>query len=129
MGRTAPKGIDEYIAGFSPEVQTILEQVRSTIRKAAPVAEETISYQIPTFNLHGPLVHFAAFKSHIGFYPPVKGDARLEKAVSGWAGEKGNLRFPIDQPIPYSLIARIVKLRVKQNMAKVAAKRGKSKRV
>ena len=79
--RTAPKSIDQYIAAFSPEVQAILQRVRLTIGKAAPDARETISYQIPAFTLSGALVYFAAFKNHIGFYPPVKGDARLEKAI------------------------------------------------
>lgn len=120
-GRATPKSIDEYIAAFSPEVQTILERIRLTISTAAPDAEETISYQIPTFKLRGALVYFAAFKNHIGFYPPVSGDARLEKAISPYAGEKGNLRFPLHQPIPYGLIERIVKLRVKQNLAKAPA--------
>ena len=128
-GRTAPKSIDEYIAAFSPEVQAVLERVRFTIRNAAPGAQETISYQIPAFTLSGILVYFAAFKNHIGFYPPVKGDAKLEKAVLGYAGEKGNLRFPLDQPIPFGLIERIAKLRVKQNLAKAAAKRKKGKRL
>jgi len=119
-GRTPPRSIDEYIATFSPDVRSILERVRSTVRKAAPGAQETISYRIPTFTQGGVLVHFAAFKSHIGFYPPVRGDARLEKAISRYAGEKGNLRFPLDRPIPYALIGRIVKLRVKQNLAKIS---------
>lgn len=110
--------IDEYIATFPPNVRAILRKVRSTIRRAAPEAKETISYRIPTFKLQGPLVHFAAFKDHIGFYPPVKGDASIEKAVARYANEKGNLRFPLDEPIPYRLIERIVKLRVKQNLAK-----------
>ena len=123
--RTTPKNIDAYIAAFSPEVQAILEEIRTTIRKAAPDAEETISYQIPAFTLGGVLAYFAAFKKHIGFYPPVRGDARLEKAVSVYAGEKGNLRFPLDQPMPYGLIERIVKLRVKQNLANASAKAGK----
>jgi uncharacterized protein YdhG (YjbR/CyaY superfamily) len=127
-GRIAPKSIDEYIAAFSPDVQAILERIRLTISGAAPSAQETISYQIPTFTLHGALVYFAAFKNHIGFYPPVQGDARLEKAISIYAGEKGNLRFPLDQPIPYSLIERIVKLRVKQNLAKATARETKRKR-
>jgi len=126
-GDTTPKSIGEYIAAFSPEVQAILERVRLTISNAAPGAQATISYRIPAFTLSGALVYFAAFKNHIGFYPPVKGDARLEKAISGYAGEKGNLRFPLDRPIPYSLIARIVKLRVKQNLAKAAAKGKKGK--
>ena len=125
--RVTPQSIDEYIAAFSPEVQAILERIRLAIAKAAPAAQETISYRIPTFTLRGALVYFAAFKKHIGFYPPVRGDAGLEKAVAPYAGEKGNLRFPLDQPIPYGLIERIVRLRVKQNLAKAAAK-GKKRR-
>jgi uncharacterized protein YdhG (YjbR/CyaY superfamily) len=82
---------------------------------------------MPTFTLAGVLVHFAAFKKHIGLYPPLTGDASLEKAISPYAGEKGNLRFPLDQPIPYDLIERIVKLRVKQNLAKAAAKKKRSR--
>jgi uncharacterized protein YdhG (YjbR/CyaY superfamily) len=123
IGRVTPKSIDEYIALFSPEVQAILKRIRSTIRRAAPEAEEIISYQIPAFTLNGVLVYFAAFKKHIGFYPPVRGNAGLEKAISPYVGEKGNLRFPFDYPIPYRLIERIVKHRVKQNLAKAAAKR------
>jgi uncharacterized protein YdhG (YjbR/CyaY superfamily) len=116
--RATPKSVDRYIASFSPEVQAILEKIRLTIRNAAPEAQETISYNIPTFTLGGALAHFAAFKGHIGFYPPMRGDAKLARAVSVYAGEKGNLRFPFDQPIPYRLIERLVKLRVKQNLAK-----------
>jgi uncharacterized protein YdhG (YjbR/CyaY superfamily) len=123
--RGKPTTISAYIAFFPPEVQEILEKIRSTIRSAAPDAQETISYQIPAFTQNGTLVYFAAFKKHIGFYPPVKGDATLKKAVSKYAGEKGNLRFPLDQPVPYRLISRIVKLRVKQNMAKARAQRKK----
>src|SRR5580658_6388391 len=121
--RATPKSIDKYIASFSPEIQAILEKIRLTIRNAAPDAQETISYNIPTFTLNVALVHFAAFKKHIGFFPPVRGDARLEKAASKYAGEKGNLRFPLDQPIPYSLIERLVKLRMKQNLLKARASR------
>jgi uncharacterized protein YdhG (YjbR/CyaY superfamily) len=111
------------VASFSPEVRAILERIRLTIRSAAPDAQETISYRMPTFTLNGVLVHFAAFKEHIGFYPPVRGDAKLEKAASRYAGEKGNLRFPLNQPIPYGLIERLVKLRVKQNLSKARASR------
>ncbi len=118
-----PKTIAAYIAPFPPEIREILENIRTTVRQAAPAAEETISYGIPAFTLNGTLVYFAAFKKHIGFYPPVRGDAALVKAVSKYAGEKGNLQFPLDQPIPYSLIARIVKLRVKQSTAKAQAAR------
>jgi len=126
--RKAPKTIDEYIAASSPDVQAILRKVRSTIRSAAPDAEETISYRIPAFRQNGILVYFAAFKNHIGLYPPIKADAALAKAIAKYAGEKGNLRFPLDQPIPYALIKRIVTLRVKQNMEKAAAKKAKRKK-
>ena len=118
-----PKTIGEYIATSPPDVQQILEQIRRTIRDAAPDAWETISYRIPAFELNGVLVYFAAFKKHIGFYPPITDDARLKKAASRYAGDKGNLRFPLDEPIPYDLIERIVKLRVKQNLVKAAGRR------
>jgi len=123
--RVVPQTIDEYISAFSPEVRAILQEVRQVVRSAAPGAQEAISYNIPAFKLNGVLVYFAAFKQHIGFYPPIRGDSRLEKAVSQYAGEKGNLRFPLDQPIPYALIERITKLRVKQNLAKAKARRNK----
>ena len=124
-GATAapPKNIDEYIATFPPEVKAILTKIRSTVRAAAPDAQEKISYQMPSFSQHGVLIYFAAFKKHIGLYPPVRGDAKLEKAVAPYAGEKGNLKFPLDQPIPFGLIEKIVKFRVTQNLAKKAAKR------
>jgi len=121
-----PETVDDYIAAFSPEMRKILEKIRSTIRRVAPEAEETISYRIPAFKLNGPLVYFAAFKKHVGFYPPIRDDARLMKAVSPYAGEKGNLQFPLDQPIPYDLIESIVALRVKQNLASAAAKKKKA---
>jgi uncharacterized protein YdhG (YjbR/CyaY superfamily) len=116
--RPASRTIDEYIASFSPDVRAILEKIRLTIAGAAPEAEETISYNMPAFRLNGALVYFAAFKKHIGFYPPVRGDASLQKAISPYAGEKGSLQFPLDRPIPYTLIERIVKHRVKQNATK-----------
>ena len=121
--KKVPKDIDEYIAGFPDDVQTILEKLRQTILKAAPGAQEKISYQIPAFMLNGELVYFAAFKSHIGFYPPVTGGDekfQLEKAV--YEGPKGNLKFPFDKPIPYALIGKIVKLRVTENLQKSATK-------
>jgi uncharacterized protein YdhG (YjbR/CyaY superfamily) len=114
-GRATPKNIDEYVASFSPEVQVILQKIRLTIKKAAPGAEEIISYKIPAFRLNGILVYFAAFKKHIGLYPPVRGDAKLVRAASAYAGEKGNLQLPLDHPIPYGLVEKIVKFRVKQN--------------
>jgi uncharacterized protein YdhG (YjbR/CyaY superfamily) len=122
-----PKDIDEYIGTFPAEVQKVLQKVRQTIRDAAPDATEVISYQMPSFKQHGILVHFAAWAKHIGLYPPISGDKTLEKAVARYAGPKGNLQFPLSEPIPYELIARIVKLRVKQDSAKAAAKRKKRK--
>ncbi|HEY2738355.1 MAG TPA: DUF1801 domain-containing protein [Thermoanaerobaculia bacterium] len=127
MDGTTPQSIDDYIAAFPQEIQAILQRIRSTIRNAAPDAQETTSYKIPAFTQNGILVYFAAFKKHIGLYPPVAGDASLEKAIAPYAGEKGNLKFPLDQPIPYDLIERIVKLRVKQSSAKAAAKRKKGR--
>src|SRR5262245_63594416 len=122
-----PIDIDGYISQFPADVQEILEEVRAAIRRAAPDAEETISYQMPAFRQHGILVYFAAWKKHVGLYPPVTGDKAVEKAVARYAGPKGNLQFPLDEPMPLNLIERIVKLRVKQDEAKVAA-RGKAKR-
>ena len=113
-----PETIDEYNAGFPPEKRAILEKIRTTIREAAPDAKGMISYRMPTFTQDGVLVHYAAFKNHIGLYPPVSGDAELEAALAPYAGEKGNLRFPLDHPIPYDLIGRIVRHKLKQNAAK-----------
>jgi uncharacterized protein YdhG (YjbR/CyaY superfamily) len=113
-----PETIDEYNAGFPPEKRAILEKIRATIREAAPDAQEMISYRMPTFTQNGVLVHYAAFTNHIGLYPPVSGDAELVAVLAPYAGEKGNLRFPLDQPIPYDLIARIVRHKLKQNAAK-----------
>jgi uncharacterized protein YdhG (YjbR/CyaY superfamily) len=120
-----PASIDKYIAAFSPAVRTTLRKIRRTIRNAVPDAEETISYRMPAFKQNGVLVYFAAFKNHIGLFPPVKGDASLERAVKPYAGPKGNLRFPYDEPMPYSLIKRIVKFRAKRNLEKARAKRSK----
>ena len=114
--------IDQYIAGCAPEVRTTLEKLRATIRRAAPGATEVISYRMPAFRLHGMLVYFAAFKKHIGMFPPVKGDAKLQAAAPKYAGPKGNLKFPLDAPIPYALVARIVKFRVKQDLARTRKK-------
>jgi uncharacterized protein YdhG (YjbR/CyaY superfamily) len=122
-GRAAPRSIDEYVASFPPAVRAILEKIRFTIRTAAPDAQETISYKIPAYTLNGVLVYFAAFRNHIGFYPPVRGDKKLDKALSPYAGPKGNLRFPLDEPVPYGVIETIVKLRMKQNLSKTAPDR------
>ncbi|MDD5368378.1 MAG: DUF1801 domain-containing protein [Anaerolineaceae bacterium] len=118
-----PKTIDEYIAGFPIEIQKILEKIRETIRKAAPDAQETIKYQMPTFTLNGNLVHFAAFKQHVGFYPVPSGIEQFKKELSAYKGAKGSVQFPLDQPIPYNLISRIVAFRVKENLAKAEGKR------
>jgi len=114
----APSGIDDYIAAHPPKVRAILTRIRRTVKKAVPEAAETISYRMPTFTLNGVVVHFAAFTSHIGLYPPVRGDAALLKAAAPYANEKGNLRFPFDEPIPYDLITRIVRARAALNLAK-----------
>jgi uncharacterized protein YdhG (YjbR/CyaY superfamily) len=119
---TKPKNIDEYIARFPKGVQEVLEKIRMTIREAAPEAEETIKYEMPTFILKGNLVYFAAFKNHIGFYPPVKGFEKRRKEIAVYEGEKGSLKFPLDQPIPYELIGEIVTFRVKENLERAEAK-------
>ncbi len=120
-----PADINGYISHFPADVQAILEKVRATIRRAAPDTKEVISYMMPAFRQHGILVYFAAWKKHIGLYPPISGDKTLEKASARYAGPKGNLQFPLDEPIPFDLIERIVKLRVKQDLAKAAARRKK----
>lgn len=118
MKTAQAENVDDYIAGFPKEVQKILREIRTTIRKAAPGAEETISYAIPTFKLNGNLVHFAAFKNHIGFYPTPAGIEAFKKELSGYESAKGSVQFPMDQPLPLSLISNIVKFRVKQNRDK-----------
>jgi uncharacterized protein YdhG (YjbR/CyaY superfamily) len=123
--QSVPNTIDAYIAASAPDVQPILRKIRATIKKAAPGATEMISYRMPAFALEGNLVYFAAFKNHVGLYPPVRGDAKLMAAVSSYANEKGNLRFPLDQRIPYALITRIVKARVRENLHRAAARKRK----
>ena len=115
--------IDDYISAFPPKVGAILKKVRATVRAAARDAQEVISYRMPAFTQDGILIYFAAFKNHIGIYPPVAGDSRLEQALAPYRGPKGNLKFPLDEPIPYDLIRRITTLRLKQNSAKAAARR------
>jgi uncharacterized protein YdhG (YjbR/CyaY superfamily) len=117
-----PKDIDEYIAAFPNDLQEILKKIRKTIRRAAPDADETIKYQMPTFTLNGNLVHFAAFKKHIGFYPVPRGNEAFKDELSRYEGAKSTVRFPIDKPIPFDLISRIVKFRVKQNLEKAELK-------
>lgn len=117
------ESIDEYIAGFPAGVQKILMEVRRTIRAAAPDATEAIKYQLPTFVLNGNLVHFAAFDKHIGFYPTPSGIAAFEGELSEYHSAKGSVQFPLDRPVPYQLIRKIVEYRVKEARDKKAAKR------
>ena len=112
MTPTKARDIDEYIAGFPEDVQAILEQVRKTIQQAAPGATEAIAYAIPTFKLNGNLVHFAAFKNHIGFYPTPGGIESFKKELSAYKEGKGSVQFPLDQPMPLDLITRMVNYRV-----------------
>jgi uncharacterized protein YdhG (YjbR/CyaY superfamily) len=122
---TEPKTIDEYIAACPPDVQAILQKIRLTIHNAAPQATEKISYQMPTFYLNGNLVYFAAFKEHIGFYPIPTGIEAFKQELSVYKQGKGSVQFPLDRPIPYDLIERIVKFRVEENMKKDQLKRKK----
>ena len=117
--------IDEYIAGYPKNIQKLLEEVRVTIKKAAPGAEEAIKYGIPTFILNGNLVHFGGFKNHIGFYPAPSGIEEFKKELSKYAGAKGSVQFPIDKPMPLALITKIVKFRVKKNLEKIKTKKNK----
>jgi uncharacterized protein YdhG (YjbR/CyaY superfamily) len=116
--QTAPQTIDEYIAGFPPDVQEILQEIRATIRQAAPDALETIKYRMPTFTLKGNLVHFAAFQKHIGFYPVPTGIEKFKEELSVYKQGKGSVQFPLNKPIPYDLISRIVEFRVQENLKK-----------
>lgn len=114
--------IDDYILQFLPEVQEILKTLRKVIRESAPDATEKISYQMPTFTLHGNLVHFAAYKKHIGFYPTSSGIAAFQQELLEYKGAKGSVQFPLDKPIPYELISKIVKFRVAENIKKSTGK-------
>lgn len=119
---STPEDVDEYIASFPLDIRELLERIRSVIRKAAPDAQETIKYRIPTFTLKGNLVHFAAFKKHIGFYPTPTGTEKFQKELSLYKSGKGSIRFPLDKPIPFALISKIVKFRVKENLKKAKEK-------
>ncbi len=122
-GKISYESIDDYISKFPPEIQEILSTLRRVIKEAAPEAKEKISYQMPTFALHGNLVHSAAFKNHIGFYPTPNGIDAFKEELSGYKGAKGSIQFPIDQPMPYELISKIVKYRVAENIKKAEDKR------
>ncbi|MHB8128365.1 MAG: iron chaperone [Mobilitalea sp.] len=121
------ESIDTYISQFSPEVQEILKEIRKVIKEAAPEAEEKISWQMPTFVLYGNLVHFAAFKNHIGFYPAPSGIDTFKNELSGYKGAKGSVQFPIERPMPYELIREIVKFRVAENIMLAEEKQKKKK--
>ena len=121
-----PTTIDEYIAAFPADVQEILQKVRETIKTAAPQATEAISYGMPTFKLEGNLVHFGAFKTHLGFYPIPSGLEQFKEELAQYKGGKGSVQFPFDQPMPYALITKIVEFRVTENLQKAAAKKKKN---
>lgn len=128
MKRTTPESIDDYIEGFPPQVQKILQRIRRTIRKAAPGAEEAISYQIPTFRLNGNLIYFAGFQNHVSVYPAPRGAKEFKEELAGYEGGKGTVRFALDAPVPYDLITRIVKYRAQQNVAKKSTKTSAKKK-
>ncbi|HEX9649834.1 MAG TPA: DUF1801 domain-containing protein [Cyclobacteriaceae bacterium] len=117
------KDVDAYIAGFPNNTQKLLKQIRATVKKAAPKAVEAISYGMPVLKLNGNLVYFAAYKFHIGFYPSSSGIRTFEKEISKYKWSKGAVQFPIDKPMPLSLITKIVKFRVRENLAKGAKKK------
>lgn len=125
MNAERAETIDAYISGAAPAAQPILRKIRALIRKSAPDAEEIISYQMPAFRQNGILLYFAAFKNHIGMFPPVRGDEELERELERYRGPKGNLQFPLDEPMPYKLIARIATLRVAQDA--LQASKGKKR--
>lgn len=114
--------IDEYIADFPEDIQNLLNQMRETIQKASPEATEKISYAMPTFDLGGNLVHFAAFKNHIGFYPASSGIAAFQEEISAYKNSKGAVQFPINQPLPLALVKKIVQFRTQENLKKLAFK-------
>ncbi len=120
--KATPKDIDEYIASFPADIQEILQKVRATIREAAPEAQETIKYGMPTFTMKGNLVSFAAYKQHIGVYPVPSGSDEFNRQVAVYKTEKSTARFPLDQPLPYELIADLVRYRVNENLERAARK-------
>jgi len=126
--RTTAATIDEYIALHPADVQARLEKIRATIRRAAPRAQERISYQIPTFSQCGNLVHFAAYEHHIGFYPGASAVKRFAKEFSVYDSAKGSVQFPLDRPVPFALIAKVVKFRLEENLEKYAAADAKKKK-
>lgn len=122
------ESIDDYIAKSPPEVQEKLEVLRKVITECVPEAEEKISYQMPTFYLHGNLVHFAAFKKHIGFYPAPRGIEAFKEELAQYKGAKGSVQFPLNEPLPYDLIRRIAKFRADENIRAAEAKANAKKK-
>jgi len=122
------KDVESYIAGFSPAMQKLLKQLRSTIRKAAPQAEEHIGYQMPAYKFHGPLVYFAGYEKHIGFYPGASGIENFKKEISIYKNAKGSVQFPLDRPLPLDLVKQIVQFRIEENLEKEELKKLKKKK-
>lgn len=125
--KPAPRDVDSYIAGFPADVRALLETLRKTIRKAAPAAEESISYMMPAYKKDGPLVYFGGFKNHVGFFPTPSGVAAFSKELEGYTVSKGTIQFPLDKPLPTKLITQIVQFRLAENEAKARAKGKKMK--
>ena len=129
MKQTAPKTIDEYISSFPQDIQEILEKIRSLVKRAAPQAQETIKYGIPTFMLRDTyLIYFAAYKKHIAIYPIPPGDPRFKEEISAYRSGKGTLQFPLDQSIPYTLIRKLMKFSLQDNLTRAESKRKKKTR-
>lgn len=120
-----PENFEVYITAFPKETQKLLKQLRTTIRKAAPEAEELISYAMPAYKLNGPLVYFAGYKNHIGFYPSTSGISAFKKELSVYKGAKGSVQFPLDKPLPLELVTKIVEFKVAENLQKVKEKKKK----
>lgn len=125
MKKNIATDVDSYISGYPPPVQKMLKQLRAAIRKAAPKAEESISYMMPAYKLHGPLVYFGAYEKHIGFYPTGSGVAAFQQEISSYKSSKGAIQFPLDQTLPLALVEKIVKFKVKENLIKAEIKKKK----
>ncbi len=125
MKKIIATDVDSYISGYPPKVQKMLKQLRAAIKKAAPEAEESISYMMPAYKLNGPLVYFGAYEKHIGFYPTGTGVAAFQKEIASYKSSKGAIQFPLDQPLPLALVEKIVKFKVKENLLKAEVKKKK----
>ncbi len=125
MKKNIATDVDSYISGYPPTVQKMLKQLRAAVRKAAPKAEESISYMMPAYKLNGPLVYFGAYEKHIGFYPTGSGVAAFQKEIASYKSSKGAIQFPLDQPLPLELVEKIVKFKAKENMMKAEIKKKK----